>query len=247
MYDDTVRHVVARLVLEGLPIAEIQRRTGVSTRTIRRWRERADRVERHPCPRCHDRPLAESSYAALLGFYLGDGCISRMGRAFALRVFCDASQTRVVADVTECVRVVHPTRPIFHVRAPGVTVVQSSWEHWPCLFPQHGAGRKHERRIVLADWQRAIVARHPAALLRGLFHSDGCRSINTIRRVVAGEQKSYEYPRWQFTNVSDDIRTICTDTLDLLSIAWRRSNAKTISVSRRADVARLDRLIGAKR
>ena len=70
---------------------------------------------------------------------------------------------------------VHPGRRVFRVKAPGCVVVQSSWKHWPCLFPQHGPGRKHERPIVLEDWQRMIVESHPAAFLRGLFHSDGCR------------------------------------------------------------------------
>lgn len=30
-------------------------------------------------------------------------------------------------------------------------------KHWPCLFPQHGPGRKHHRRIALEPWQEAIV------------------------------------------------------------------------------------------
>src|SRR3546814_15577428 len=38
-------------------------------------------------------------------------------------------------------------------------------------FPQHGPGRKHERPIVLEPWQVGIVEAHPAAFLRGLFHS----------------------------------------------------------------------------
>ena len=42
--------------------------------------------------------------------------------------------------------------------APGCVNVQSNWQHWPCLIPQHGPGRKHERPIVLEDWQRQILA-----------------------------------------------------------------------------------------
>jgi hypothetical protein len=73
-----------------------------------------------------------------------------------------------------------------------------SWKHWPCLFPQHGPGRKHERPILLEDWQREIVERHPGDFLRGLFHSDGCRTRNWATRVVAGERRRYDYPRWEF-------------------------------------------------
>jgi hypothetical protein len=98
----------------------------------------------------------------------------------------------------------------------------------------------------LEAWQREIVREHPAALLRGLLHSDGCRVRNWATRTVAGVKKRYEYPRWQFVNHSADIRTWCTDALDLLGIPWRQSNWKTISVSTRAGVARLDELVGLK-
>ena len=56
---------------------------------------------------------------------------------------------------------------------------------WPCLFPQHGKGVKHDRPIVLADWQDAIVDEHPDQLVRGLLHSDGWRGTN---RVVVKEK-----------------------------------------------------------
>lgn len=36
--------------------------------------------------------------------------------------------------------------------------------HWPCLFPQHGPGRKHHRRIALEPWQEAIVKAATARL-----------------------------------------------------------------------------------
>ena len=64
--------------------------------------------------------------------------------------------------------------------------------------------------------------------------------------VVAGEMKRYRYPRWQFTNVSEDIKQMCCWALDLVGVAWRTSNHKTISVSRREAVAALDELIGFK-
>src|SRR5579862_3390695 len=51
---------------------------------------------------------------------------------------------------------------------------------WPILFPQHGAGRKHERGIVRAAWQQRIVEDEPQMFLRGLIHSDGCRILNRV-------------------------------------------------------------------
>ena len=60
----------------------------------------------------------------------------------------------------------------------------------PCLFPQHGPGRKHERPIGLAGWQQEIVAAYPWDFLRGLLHSDGARVNNWATRVVAGERNA---------------------------------------------------------
>jgi len=63
---------------------------------------------------------------------------------------------------------------------------------------------------------------------------------------VAGERKRYHYPRWQFSNRSEDVLGLCAWALDLVDVPWRRSGRWTISVSRRAAVASLDALIGPK-
>jgi hypothetical protein len=145
-------------------------------------------------------------YAALLGYYLGDGCISRARNYFAFRVSCDATYPAIIDDVERTLQPVRPRVRVFRVGAPGTVVVQAHWKHWPCLFPQHGPGRKHERPIVLERWQEDIVEAEPAAFLRGLFHSDGSRAANWTTRVVAGETKRYDYPRWQFPSLSPSLR-----------------------------------------
>jgi hypothetical protein len=161
-------------------------------------------------------------------------------------VSCDASYPAIIEDVSELMSRVRPGARVFQVPAPGTVVVQSHWQHWPCLFPQHGPGRKHERSIVLEPWQREIVERHPADFLRGLFHSDGSRTANWARRMVNGRPKRYDYPRWEFVNRSDDILALCTWALDLCRISWRQPRPVCIAVSRRDDVHRLDELIGPK-
>ncbi|HEX4190449.1 MAG TPA: hypothetical protein VHZ06_05585 [Marmoricola sp.] len=64
--------------------------------------------------------------------------------------------------------------------------------------------------------------------------------------MVAGEKKRYEYPRWQFANESREIMQWCGEALDLPGIRWRQTKPYVLSVSRRADVARLTELIGEK-
>jgi hypothetical protein len=125
--------------------------------------------------------------------------------------------------------------------------VESTTRHWLCLFPQHGPGMKHTRAIVLESWQLEMVHADPRPLIRGLIHSDGCRVTNWTERRVGGTTKRYTYPRYFFTNASDDIRRIFTDALDLLGIAWRQSNPRNISIARREAVAALDEFVGPKR
>lgn len=121
--------------------------------------------------------------------------------------------------------------------------VESTWRHWPVLFPQHGPGRKHRRKIELAPWQQEIVDAAPQGFLRGLIHTDGWRGLNRVR--VKG--KDYAYPRYQFSNRSNDIRNLFTDACDKLGVEWRRWTRYHISVARRDSVALLDGFIGPKR
>lgn len=244
MYTAHDRAAALAQLARGHSLSQVSRETGINRSTLRTWRHAPPWPGE--CPRCDEVELATEAYAALVGYYLGDGCLSRASRYWFLRVSCDATYPRIVDDVTRLMSDARPGGKVHLVKAPGVVVVQSNWQHWMCLFPQHGPGRKHERAIVLEDWQRQIVELHPGQLLRGLFHSDGCRVRNWTRRVVAGEMKRYDYPRWQFTNHSTDIRELCCWALDLADVAWRQSNWNTISVSRREAVARLDGLIGPK-
>jgi hypothetical protein len=187
------------------------------------------------------------AYTEVLGWYLGDGHISRgRGAVYNLHIFNDRKYVGDNEHLKVILARVKPCgRP--HTRlVPGCVITTISWKHWPCLIPQLGPGRKHDRPIVLDDWQIRLVEAHPGPFLRGLFHSDGCRARNWTRKVVAGEMKRYDYPRWQFTNVSADIRELCCWALDLVEIPWRQSSWNTISVSTRAGVARLDELIGLK-
>jgi hypothetical protein len=81
-------------------------------------------------------------------------------------------------------------------------------------------------------------------LLRGLFHSDGCRFENWMSK--PGSDKRYYYPRYMFSNESDDIRGILTGALDLLGIPWRQPRRNATAVSRKEGVAVLDTFVGPK-
>jgi hypothetical protein len=105
---------------------------------------------------------------------------------------------------------------------------------------------KHQRVIELEPWQERIVAEYPGDFARGLFHSDGYRGINRVRRPLKEGYRWYEYPRYLFVNRSADIHQLCGEALDRLGVEWRFSKPTTISVARRAAVARLDVFVGPK-
>jgi hypothetical protein len=100
--------------------------------------------------------------------------------------------------------------------------------------------------IAMVPWQQTIVAANPGSFVRGLFHSDGCRLINRVRRKVAGEDCWYEYPRYFLANESADILRLCGQALDELDVSWRMARRNNLAVSRREAVARLDEFVGPK-
>jgi hypothetical protein len=99
-------------------------------------------------------------------------------------------------------------------------------------FPEHGPGREHLRSIVLTDWQREPTYAHPASLIRGLIHSDGCRAVNRLRtKLPSGVVREYSYVRYFFSNVSADIRRIFIEHCELLGIRVTQSNHRNLTVS----------------
>ncbi|MFG2140562.1 transcriptional regulator [Streptomyces sp. NPDC048650] len=256
MCDHHKREQALALVGQGRSLNSVSRQTGISRYAIRSWQTRIAPVSRKAeCPRCEPVPRppdAAMAYAYLLGLYLGDGCISRQPgrRGYALRVAGADAWPGLITACREAIKAVRPANSVCIVQNQGCVMVTSYSRHWPCLFPQHGPGKKHERPIALEAWQQRIVAEHPWELLRGLIHSDGCRMTNWTTRIVGGELKRYAYPRYFFTNTSTDIIRLFTDTLDKVGVAWRATHqarkAQNISVASKGSVALMDRHIGPK-
>lgn len=197
------------------------------------------------------RPSDERAYSYLLGMYLGDGCISvRRHGGTDLRIKLDAHYEGIVEECRAAVAAVVPDCRVAIRPVPGESskVIQCYTSRWLEIFPQHGRGPKHTRPIELAPWQQQIVDRHPRELLRGLLHSDGCRTLNRFATALpSGRTATYAYPRYFFSNLSPDIRALFCRCCDLLGIRWTQSNPRNISIAHRDSVAALDRFVGPKR
>lgn len=242
------REAALYLVHLGLNDSQVGRVLAIPRVTIRDWRcgkIPGARRSVEDCPRCHSAPLNEKAYAYLLGLYLGDGCLSESRRGvFRLRIACCDAYPGLMDECEAAILAMRPSKGkvIGRVASVGCSMLGSYWKHWPCLFPQHGTGRKHHRPIVLESWQEEILHRHPSLLLRGLIHSDGWRGTNLVRR----RGKTYEYDRYTFSNRSTDIREIFCQAADLFDVSWRQSDDHTIAISRRSEVAKLDKVVGHK-
>lgn len=244
---DTVERVLD-LAASGLGRRRIAARTGLSEGTVREWLKgnlpHSVAGSRPGCEQCgaprHRFGDLPDPYAYLLGLYLGDGCLSTHPRGVhKLRISCDAAYPGIVRECEAAISAVLPGNSVRQtVRGGSCVEVYAYSRAWPCLFPQHGPGKKHEREIKLAPWQLFLVELNPRLFLRGLFQSDGCRSDNTGRG-------GWRHPRYSFHNKSDDIRAICASACDLLGLRWT-STPEKIYVSRKADVARMDQFIGPK-
>lgn len=258
----TVQQALA-LRAQGLGARRIAARLDLPVATVRDWL--AGRLPKHSagndgvriplltCAACghtqHDFDALPPEYVYLLGLYLGDGCISEYRRSvFRLRIFLDLRYPLIVDECEQAIHLVVPDNKVNRTERfsnlverdePSNVEVSAFSKSWVCLFPQHGPGKKHARKIELTDWQERLVTRRPDQLLKGLIQSDGCRFINTGRNWVC--------PRYSFSQKSDDIREIFCHACDLLGVHWTRSGARNIYVSRKADVAYLDTFIGPKR
>lgn len=243
---------VERLVEVGQCDEEIARVTGIPRRTISGWRRGESRIRRRTeCGGCgtkaHDFScLSSRPYAYLLGLYLGDGCISAAPRGvYRMRIVLDIAYPEIIDGCCAALESIFPHKTAHRLKRNDSNCIEVSMysKHWPCLFPQHGPGRKHLRSIRLVAWQDEIVAANRKPFIRGLIHSDGTRIIATERK------GSYvrRAPRYAFSNKSEDIKRLFCESCDAVGIHWTRPSDRQIAIYRKASVALLDEFVGPKR
>lgn len=252
MRDPEIFHEALRMLGNGQNAHEVATILGVPWGTVRYWhqgrRDEARRVNGSgptpvqcslgKCPWMSR--LDGAAYTYLLGAYLGDGTIQKVRRTAQLRVFLDDGYPAIQNEVADAMATATGAT-VSRGRRPGCTAVSSYSIHWRCVFPQHGTGRKHLREIWLADWQQRFTDEYPEQLLRGLIHTDGCRSRNIV--------KGKDYPKYEFKNQSLDIHVIFQQAARSLGLRYTMRAGRTgavTAIARRADVAIMDRIVGPK-
>ena len=150
-----------RLIAAGVNDCAIARQLGIPRPTIQDWRRRPQRRSRLAnaglCTSHDFTELAPPAYAYLLGLYLGDGCISRNRRVWRLRIVLDSKYSAIIDRCCQAIDQLMPGQHASVQKLPKNCVEVGLYsKHWPCLFPQHGPGKKHTRRILLEPWQQAL-------------------------------------------------------------------------------------------
>jgi hypothetical protein len=195
--------------------------------------------------------FSSEDYSELLGLYLGDGSISHSPRTERLRIALDLNCPLIISEAEALLRLCFPFNRVDVVErgVTGACVNVSLYSsHLVCLFPQHGPGRKHLRKIELEPWQEAHVAAAPWGLLRGLIRSDGCCFVN---RTDIHRPRPYEYVSYNFSNMSKDIVDLFVGTCERVGISDCRLNRNRrglwdVRINRRASVASMLEHVGIK-
>lgn len=189
-------------------------------------------------------PAKQEAYSYLLGLYLGDGHIVKTkalknGNAvYKFRIFQDAKYRNLIQLCVDKMKAVFETQ-VNICKMPGCKEICCHKNNIPEIFPQHGPGKKHLRKIVLADWQKDIVKLYPKEFIKGLIHSDGCRFIL--------KQDDYEYVKYDFSNLSQDILGYYDWACSLINVNTRRHSGGRASVLRtKKDVDIFESFIGPK-
>jgi hypothetical protein len=234
MRPEAESQAAVELIAIGINDCEIGRRLEIPRGTIRDWqggldagsggRTKSWSGRRHgKCFRCEGGWSDEAAHAYLLGMYLGDGWIWEAKRSvYQIRIACDLKYPDIINEVATHIVIVRGVDRVGFAVGKGCVYVNAYWKHWPCVFPQHGPAKKHERPIELTHWQRHISLQHPKPLIRCLIHSDGNRHINKVRRTLATGPKQYRYSRYVFTYASSDILRLYTSSLDILGVIGRK-------------------------
>ncbi len=245
LYAASVRQDALALIAAGENDCEVARRLGIPRTTVRDWRRRpVPAVPDDLCPRCWRRGsgivFTVSDYAELLGLYLSDGHITTLARTDRLRLSLDSRYPGIAGESDALLRRCFQSNRVGRLSADrGSTVVLWVYSrHLSCLYPQHGPGKKHQRRIELEPWQGELVAAAPWAFIRGCIRSDGCVFVNRTGR--------YEYLTYHFCNLSADIRNLFVQVCESVGIHCRVSG-RNVRMNRRACVQLLVEHVGTKR
>ena len=249
MVDERFEYTKQKLA-EGVSQRQIARDLQVDHATVSYWikngfstgtRESTPKTLEEINNWCSSNP---KHYAYILGSYLGDGYIAKQSRTYKLRIYNDIKYPSIIDDQIRALQVLFPDNKVSKLKRTKSNCIEVSVHSCdlPDMFPQHGAGKKHDRDVSLTDQQWNIVWNEPECFIKGLIDSDGCLTQHTqIKNGV-----TYSRLKYQFTNKSLDIVDMYLKIMAKLSISARPTQKKcgtfNIFTNKSCDVEKIDNL-----
>lgn len=243
-------YLLKEVINKNHTISEIANIFNVGDSTIRYWLKKYDlKTNNKQKPRLKKPNIKNmvisgnnnEEYCYLLGLYLGDGHIvqAKNKRSHKLRFFLDDKYPKIKNECKEAL-IKLTSNKVSECRKSGCGEIICYSTQWLELFPQHGPGKKHERHIILEDWQQKIVQENPKPFVKGLIHSDGSRTVNSGR------------VQYEFCNVSADILDLFKWGCNLVNVKptgpykKQNKNGFTYNIIRKTYSKILDEFIGPK-
>ena len=175
-------------------------------------------------------------YNFILGLYIGDGCITKNKMSYRIRIVQDNKYKNSIREISSVMESFFEKNSTL-TYPEGCTVVTIFDKYLPIYFPQHGEGKKHDRKIELSDFQLENI--DYGNLMRGLFISDGSYYL--------AKQK---YERYNFTNKSLDIINIFRDCLNYFDISHgcriKQNGIYVVEIQKKSEVVKMKDLVGIK-
>lgn len=192
---------------------------------------------------CYERIKSKNKlYNFILGLYLGDGNISSNGtksNSYKLRITQDNKYQNSIREIKDSLSDFFDKNSSI-TESEGCTILTIFDKNLPIYFPQHGIGKKHDRKIELSDFQRKNIDYE--SLLRGLWTSDG-----SFYRAKIGK---YSYERYNFTNKSQDIISLFEESLLALNIKYdkrvKKNDIHIIQIQKGSEVNKMKKIVGIK-
>lgn len=223
-YDTPTKEKVKQLFENGKNKCEISRITGIPRATLTQWihpkyepktnKPRASYVPIVSFEDYLDTEEKKKAYSFILAIYLCDGYISKAFRAASIRLFNDAKYPENTNDWAKKLKILLPENSVTVSKQQNSNsfVVLAYSRKLTDLFPQHGSGPKHSRKLIFSNWQLKIIQEFPEEFIKGCIQSDGCIYTQAMKN-------GYSYKRFNFINKSEDIIDLFLSTLKLINIS----------------------------
>lgn len=238
--------VIKQILLEfksGKNKSKIAMEYGIPRSTLRYWIDNENTIS---VQKISDKDISliikeiennKEIYNYILGLYLGDGCISLNKMSYKLRITQDEKYPISIVDIKNKMDLFF-NKNANVCNGDGKCKILTIYDkNLPLYFPQHGAGKKHDREIILSDYQRDNI--DFLYLMKGLWMSDGSYYI-----------ASRNYEAYNFTNKSTDIISLFEECLTFCEVNYRKRIKKNgvwiIEITKKSEVQKMKELVGFK-